>query len=117
MTISNFIKKRPYLVWGTRNYDNLSEEAIVENVLNYGDIDDVKEMFSILGVKKSAIIFKKQMHKEILTEQQTKLLPLIGKFSKDFGLVGGTAISLHTGHRESIDFDLLQMILILRKYL
>jgi len=61
MTISNFIKKRPYLVWGTRNYDNLSEEAIVENVLNYGDIDDVKEMFSILGVKKSAIIFKKQI--------------------------------------------------------
>ena len=61
MTISNFIKKRPYLVWGTRNYGNLSEEAIVENVLNYGDIDDVKEMFSILGVKKSAIIFKKQI--------------------------------------------------------
>ena len=61
MTISNFIKKRPYLVWGTRNYDNLSEEAIVENVLNYGDIDDVKEMFSILGIKKSAIIFKKQI--------------------------------------------------------
>ncbi|OGD66477.1 MAG: hypothetical protein A3F95_00280 [Candidatus Nealsonbacteria bacterium RIFCSPLOWO2_12_FULL_39_31] len=61
MTISNFIKERPYLVWGTRNYDNLSEEAIVENVLNYGDIDDVKEMFSILGVKKSAIIFKKQI--------------------------------------------------------
>ena len=61
MTISNFIKERPYLVWGTRNYENLSEEAIVENVLNYGDIDDVKEMFSILGVKKSAIIFKKQI--------------------------------------------------------
>jgi len=46
------------------------------------------------------------MHKEILTEQQTKLLPLIGKFFKDFGLVGGTAIALHIGHRESIDFDL-----------
>ena len=61
MTISNFIKERPYLVWGTRNYYNLSEEAIVENVLNYGDIDDVKEMFSILGIKKSAIIFKKQI--------------------------------------------------------
>jgi len=61
MTIRNFIKERPYLVWGTRNYENLSEEAIVENVLNYGDIDDVKEMFSILGVKKSAIIFKKQI--------------------------------------------------------
>jgi len=39
-------------------------------------------------------------------EQQIKLLPLIGKFSSDFGLVGGTAIALHIGHRESVDFDL-----------
>jgi len=61
MTISDFIKKRPYLVWSTKNYDLLSEEAIVEGVLNYGDFDDIKEMFSILGVKKSARIFKKQI--------------------------------------------------------
>ena len=46
------------------------------------------------------------MLKEILTEQQIKLLPLIGKFSSNFGLVGGTAIALHIGHRESVDFDL-----------
>ena len=46
------------------------------------------------------------MHKEILTEEQAKLLPLLGKFSRDFGLVGGTAIALHLGHRRSIDFDM-----------
>ena len=46
------------------------------------------------------------MHKEILTEEQAKLLPLVGKFIKDFGLVGGTAIALQIGHRRSIDFDL-----------
>jgi hypothetical protein len=46
------------------------------------------------------------MHKEILTEEQFKLLPLLRKFSKDFGLVGGTAIALHLGHRRSIDFDM-----------
>ena len=46
------------------------------------------------------------MRKEILMEQQIKLLPLIRKFSSDFGLVGGTAIALHIGHRESVDFDL-----------
>ena len=34
------------------------------------------------------------------------MLPLVQKFSKEFGLVGGTAIALHIGHRESIDFDL-----------
>ncbi|KKR31859.1 MAG: hypothetical protein UT65_C0015G0021 [Parcubacteria group bacterium GW2011_GWF2_39_8b] len=46
------------------------------------------------------------MHKEIFTQEQIKLLPLIRKFSKDFGLVGGTAIALHLGHRRSIDFDM-----------
>jgi len=49
------------------------------------------------------------MHKEILTPAQTALLPLIESFSKDFGLVGGTAIAFHLGHRESIDFDLFSM--------
>lgn len=46
------------------------------------------------------------MHKEILTEEQVKLLPLMLVFMKDFGLVGGTAIALQIGHRQSIDFDL-----------
>jgi len=45
-------------------------------------------------------------HKEILTDEQFNLLPLIKLFSGDFGLVGGTAIALHLGHRRSIDFDL-----------
>ena len=49
------------------------------------------------------------MRKEILTEKQVNLLPLVEKFSKDFGLVGGTAIALHIGHRESIDFDLFTL--------
>lgn len=46
------------------------------------------------------------MHKEILTLPQTKLLPIVNLLAKDFGLVGGTAIALHLGHRESIDYDL-----------
>ena len=46
------------------------------------------------------------MHKEILSPEQIKLLPLLKIASKDFGLVGGTAVALHIGHRRSIDFDL-----------
>ena len=46
------------------------------------------------------------MHEEILTETQLKLLPIVKSFSKKFGLVGGTAVALHLGHRESLDFDL-----------
>ncbi|MFA6047425.1 MAG: nucleotidyl transferase AbiEii/AbiGii toxin family protein [Parcubacteria group bacterium] len=46
------------------------------------------------------------MHNEILTKEQLELAPLIRSFSRSFGLVGGTAIALHIGHRRSIDFDL-----------
>ena len=46
------------------------------------------------------------MHKEILTKEQLELLPLLKMFSKDFGLVGGTAMAFYIGHRRSIDFDL-----------
>lgn len=49
------------------------------------------------------------MHEEILTQEQKKLLPLVRKFSRAFGLVGGTAIALYIGHRASIDFDLFSL--------
>jgi hypothetical protein len=42
----------------------------------------------------------------ILSESQQKTLPAIARFSDEFVLVGGTAIALQIGHRESIDFDM-----------
>lgn len=60
MTIHDFIKKRKYLIWYTKNYRGLTAEAIVEATLNYGDWDDVQKLISILGIKKTAAIFKKQ---------------------------------------------------------
>ena len=60
MTIRNFIKRRPYLVWYVKNPENLSHEAIVEAVLNYGDWDDVQTLIKILGIKKVAEIFRKK---------------------------------------------------------
>lgn len=49
------------------------------------------------------------LHKEILTDEQVNLLPLIKMFYNDFGLVGGTAIAFYLGHRRSIDFDLFTL--------
>ncbi len=46
------------------------------------------------------------MHKEILTKKQKEFFPDLSLFSPDFGLVGGTAIALHLGHRQSVDFGL-----------
>lgn len=46
------------------------------------------------------------MHHEVLTKKQQILFSWLKSFAKDFGLVGGTAIALQIGHRQSIDFDL-----------
>ncbi len=48
------------------------------------------------------------MHLNILNNEQFKQLELLGKFKREFTLVGGTAIALHIGHRKSIDFDLFK---------
>ncbi len=49
------------------------------------------------------------MHKEILNKKQLEFLPFLNNFSKEFFLVGGTAIALYLGHRKSIDFDLFSL--------
>ena len=64
MSIKNFIAERPYLVWSTNDHDALSEEAILEAVLNYGNFKDAQALFSILGIKESATIFKKQIRQK-----------------------------------------------------
>ena len=56
--IGDFVKKRKHLFLSTKNYDGLSNEAVVEGVLNYGDWDDVKTMIKILGMRKTAQIFR-----------------------------------------------------------
>lgn len=56
--IQNFMKKRKYLVWYVKDVTKLSDESIVEAVLNYGDWDDVQKMIKIMGIKKVARIFR-----------------------------------------------------------
>lgn len=62
--INEFIKKRPGLVWSTTQYDKLSEEVIVEAVLNYGNFKDVNEIIRILGIKRVAEIFWEEADKK-----------------------------------------------------
>jgi len=60
MTLQQFIKTRPYLVWSTKNYAGLSDATILEAVLNYGDWGDVQKVFKIMGIKKAARIFREK---------------------------------------------------------
>ena len=60
MTIQDFIKQRPYLVWYVKEPGRLNDESIVEHTLNYGDWDDVQKLIKILGIKKTARIFRRK---------------------------------------------------------
>jgi len=73
-------------------------------------------VFGQITTKEQKIIFRyilinmpSKLHPEILTKEQKGLLHLVKSFNNDFGLVGGTAIALYIGHRESIDFDLFSL--------
>ncbi len=61
--LQRFIQKRPYLVWHTKPED-VSKEAIVEAVLNYGDFDDIKKIINVLGIREVAKIFHSQNRKK-----------------------------------------------------
>jgi len=52
------------LIWYTRDFRHLSEEAALEAVLNYGDFEDVKKIFVMLGIKKAAKIFHRQIKRQ-----------------------------------------------------
>lgn len=45
------------------------------------------------------------MFYNVLDKKRREILPLLKSFKKDFYLVGGTALALQIGHRDSVDFD------------
>jgi hypothetical protein len=60
MTREEFIKKRKYLFWYVKNPEKVSDESLVEAVLNLGDWDDVQELIAMMGMRKVADIFEKK---------------------------------------------------------
>lgn len=64
MNIGSFVKEKPYLFWYIKDLEKLSNESVVEHVLNYGDFNDFKRIIEILGLENVAEIFRKQASKE-----------------------------------------------------
>jgi hypothetical protein len=57
--VKKYIEDRGYLFWYTPapKGENVTDNLLVETVLNYGSIDDVRELFRIVGLKNVAKIF------------------------------------------------------------
>jgi len=57
--IKKYIDEHQNLFWYTLQpkSENVSDELLVETILNYGTMDDVRELFRIMGSKNVAEIF------------------------------------------------------------
>jgi hypothetical protein len=57
--IKTFIHENRNLFWyiPEDKKENISQEFLVETILNYGDIIAVKQLFELMGIKKIAEIF------------------------------------------------------------
>jgi hypothetical protein len=57
--IKAFIRKNNSLFWYTPEdkKEEISLEFLVETILNYGDINNIKTLISIIGVKEISLIF------------------------------------------------------------
>ena len=56
----DLIQEKPYLVWYVKDKECLSEEVIVEAILNRGDFDDFLKLTDIMGIRRVAEIFYRQ---------------------------------------------------------
>ena len=59
MEVQHFINEKSHLFWHIpeQKKENISLNVFVETILNYGDIHDVKKIFSMIGIEKVAEIF------------------------------------------------------------
>jgi len=57
--LKEFIKQYSPLWWWVpeKAKENLSLNSVVEALLNYGSIEDIKKLFGIVGIKKGAEIY------------------------------------------------------------
>jgi hypothetical protein len=57
--LKNFIREHAALFWYSPDDkgETVSDELLVETILNYGNMDDVKQLFQLIGIKKAAQIF------------------------------------------------------------
>ncbi len=54
-----FIRQNSSLFWYTpeKEKENISHELLVEHILNYGSLDAVHKLFSIMGIENVAKVF------------------------------------------------------------
>jgi hypothetical protein len=63
--LKDFIRKHAVLFWYSPDdkAETVSDELLVETILNYGDMDAVRELFKVMGIKRVSSIFFNSINK------------------------------------------------------
>ena len=61
LNLRKIVEEQPHIVWYCKDFQKLSKESLVENILNWGDFKDIQKMIDILGMQETAGIFRNQI--------------------------------------------------------
>ena len=75
MSTQDIIRRKPYLAWYVKDPGKLTDESVLEHVLNYGNWDDVKTYIKIKGLDETSRIFADGANKS-----RTNYLPEIKEY-------------------------------------
>lgn len=58
--LKKFIRKHAVLFWYSPEdkAETVSDELLVETILNYGDMEAVRELFQVMGLQETAAVFR-----------------------------------------------------------
>lgn len=70
--LKDIVLSNPSLIWYSNNTSNLSDESILEHVLNYGTWQQVQQILSTLGSQKTFDLYTK-----ISNKPRTNLKPRV----------------------------------------
>ena len=81
-----FIDKNRYLFWymPKNKLHQMSDEVLVEFILNYADLPQIFKLFKIVGKKKVAGYIQKNLKKVKNKQRQNYSLPALNLFQKFF---------------------------------
>jgi len=65
LEVKKYIDDRQSLFWYSPEpkSDTVSDELLVEMVLNYGSMDDIRDLFAVMDIKNVAMIFFNSINK------------------------------------------------------
>lgn len=80
--IKQFIRENSSLFWSVKESEkeNISQETIVEAILNFGNEKSVKKLFDLLGIDNVARIFFRQTHKVGIAAKRINYFPRTAHF-------------------------------------